>query len=109
MVEPGCPHYVAAGEAEPGTARALERGRVYINRGDPTRGKSGQYFDGVSKEVWEFHIGGYQVLEKWLKDRRGRMLTFDDLSHYQKVIVALSETIRLMAAIDSLVGIWPMG
>ena len=67
-------------------------------------------FRGVPEEVWNFHIGGYQVCEKWLKDRKGRTLTDDDLAHYQKVVVALSETIRLMADIDRVIdehGGWP--
>ena len=51
-----------------------------------------QYFQGVARDAWEFHIGGYQVLEKWLKDRKGRELTWDDTQHYQKVVVALKET-----------------
>lgn len=42
-------------------------------------------------------IGGYQVCEKWLKDRRGRTLSYDDVEHYKKICVALGETIRLMA------------
>jgi len=67
-----------------------------------------QYFEGVPPEVWEFHIGGYQVCQKWLKDRKGRTLTYDDLTHYQKVIVALNETIRLMAEIDELIPGWPV-
>ena len=66
--------------------------RVQINRN--------QYFGGVSTEVWEFHIGGYRVAEKWLKDRHGRKLSDDDLEHYQKIIVALSETRRIMSEID---------
>ncbi len=68
-------------------------------------------FRGVREEVWNFHIGGYQVCEKWLKDRKGRELTKDDLAHYQKIVVALSETIRLMAEIDKLIekhGGWPL-
>jgi len=73
--------------------------RVYINKT--------QYFEGVAPEVWEFHIGGYQVCQKWLKDRKGRTLTYDELTHYQKVIVALKETIRLMAEIDELIPGWP--
>ena len=67
-------------------------------------------FKGVSEAVWTFHIGGYQVCEKWLKDRRGRTLTDDDLAHYQKIVVAISETIRLMAEIDEVIdahGGWP--
>jgi hypothetical protein len=67
-------------------------------------------FQGVRRDVWEFHIGGYQVCEKWLKDRKGRTLTKDDLVHYQKIVVALSETIRVMAEIDKAIeknGGWP--
>ena len=52
--------------------------------------------DGVEPEVWEFCIGGYQVCEKWLKDRRERTLSYDEQNHYQKIIVALRETGRLM-------------
>jgi predicted helicase len=67
-------------------------------------------FQGVREGVWNFHIGGYQVCEKWLKDRKGRTLSKDDIAHYQKIIVALSETIRLMAEIDHVIdahGGWP--
>jgi hypothetical protein len=69
-----------------------------------------QYFEGVPPEVWNFHIGGYQVCEKWLKDRKGRKLTIDDIDHYQKIVVALKETIRLMQEIDEGIeahGGWP--
>ncbi|MBN2003942.1 MAG: DNA methyltransferase [Anaerolineae bacterium] len=75
-------------------------GRVYINKE--------QYFEGVPEDVWEFQIGGYQVCDKWLKDRRGRLLTFDDLMHYQKVVVALQETLRLMGEIDAAIPAWPL-
>src|SRR5207244_2354213 len=51
------------------------------------------YFEGVPEEVWNFYIGGYQVCEKWLKDRRGRTLSDEDIDHYQRVVVALNETI----------------
>ena len=60
-----------------------------------------QYFSGVPQIAWEFYIGGYQPAQKWLKDRQGRELTFDDLLHYQKIIVALTETDRLMREIDA--------
>ena len=50
--------------------------------------------------AWEFYIGGYQVCQKWLKDRKGRKLGFDDLVHYGKMISAIEETIRIMAEID---------
>ena len=77
---------------------------VWVNKAQTTG------FCGVPEEVWNFHIGGYQVCEKWLKDRKGRTLTDDDIAHYQKVVVALSETIRLMAEIDRVIdehGGWP--
>jgi hypothetical protein len=69
-----------------------------------------QGFKGVREPFWNFHIGGYQVCEKWLKDRKGRTLTKDDIAHYHKIVVALSETIRLMAEIDKVIekhGGWP--
>lgn len=53
-------------------------------------------------------LRGYQVCEKWLKDRRGRTLTYQDLEHYSKVVTALSETIRLMAEIDAAIPKWPI-
>ena len=62
------------------------------------------------RSVWNFHIGGYQVCEKWLKDRKGRTLSKDDIAHYQKIVVALSETVRLMKEIDKVIdkhGGWP--
>lgn len=70
-----------------------------------------QRFEGVPENVWNFHIGGYQVCEKWLKDRKGRTLSEDDITHYQRVVVALNETIRLMAEIDKVIyrhGGWPI-
>ncbi len=74
--------------------------RVTINKA--------QYFEGVPPEVWAFYVGGYQVLEKWLKDRRERVLTWDDIQHYQRIVVALAETIRLMEEIDALIPGWPL-
>ena len=67
-----------------------------------------QYFSNVPPEVWEFTIGGYRVCEKWLKDRKGRVLSNDDIQHWQRVVVALNETRRLMAEIDALIPEWPM-
>lgn len=69
-------------------------GKVYINET--------QYFDNVPQVAWEFYIGGYQPAQKWLKDRKERKLEFDDILHYQKIIVALSETDRLMKEIDKI-------
>lgn len=67
-------------------------------------------FKGVPEDVWNFHIGGYQVCHKWLKYRKGRKLSKDDIDHYQKIVVALSETIRIMGEIDAVIeqhGGWP--
>ncbi len=67
-------------------------------------------FQGVPEDVWNFHIGGYQVCAKWLKDRKGRTLSTDDIVHYHKIVVGLSETIRLMKEIDEVIerhGGWP--
>lgn len=67
-------------------------------------------FKGVREDVWNFHIGGYQVCEKWLKDRKGRALSKGDVAHYQKIVVALTETIRLMREVDEVIeraGGWP--
>ena len=75
-------------------------GRVRINRE--------QYFEGVPQNIWEFEIGGYQVLHKWLKDRRGRELSYDERDHYQQIVVALAETIRLMDEIDAAIPQWPI-
>lgn len=61
-----------------------------------------QYFDKVPIIAWEFYIGGYQPAQKWLKDRKGRTLSFEDIMHYQKIIVALTETERIMKEIDKI-------
>ena len=68
-------------------------------------------FKGVQENVWEFQIGGYQVCEKWLKDRKGRELSKEDIEHYHRIVVALNETIRLMSEIDKVIdehGGWPI-
>jgi hypothetical protein len=108
IVEKGFPKYLALGEPEPGKGTPLPAGRVYISKPEPQSGAKGQYFEGIPPEVWNFQIGGYQVCEKWLKDRRSRTLTYDDLEHYRKVVTALAETIRLMAEIDAAIPKWPI-
>jgi len=67
-----------------------------------------QYFEGVKPEWFEFHIGGYQVLQKWLKDRKGRKLSNADITHCQRIVVAIKETIRLMSEIDKAIPKWPI-
>ncbi len=70
-----------------------EQNRVYIN--------SEQYFEGVPESAWNFYIGGYQPAQKWLKDRKGMTLSFEDVKHYQRIIYVLLQTKRIMEEIDS--------
>ena len=79
-------------------------GRVWIN--------GEQHFEGVSPETWGFTIGGYRPAEKWLKDRKGRVLSFDDIAWYQRICAVLAETPRVMDQIDVAItkhGGWPFG
>lgn len=70
-----------------------ETERVYINRE--------QYFSPVPESAWAFQIGGYQVLEKWLKDRRGRVLTLEEVRSYLQIVATILETIAIMEAIEA--------
>ncbi len=72
----------------------LKEKRVYINKT--------QYFGGVEQEVWDHQIGGYQVLDKWLKDRKKRILNLDDIKHYCRVVTALAKTTEIQGEIDGL-------
>jgi len=69
-----------------------DSGKVWINKT--------QYIHVVDEDVWKFHIGGYQVCQKWLRDRKGRKLDFDELVHYGKMVSAIEETIRIMMEIE---------
>ncbi len=71
-----------------------ETGKVFINKE--------QYFAEVPKVAWEFYIGGYQPAQKWLKDRKGRELSNEEIIHYQKIIYILSSTKKIMEGIDNL-------
>jgi predicted helicase len=73
---------------------SYQDGKVLIN--------ATQYFDSVPEIAWNFYIGGYQPAQKWLKDRKGRQLDFNDIQHYQRIIVALTETDRLMKEVDKI-------
>lgn len=84
-VEKGYPKF-----SPPGTGET--EGKVMIN--------PAQWFSGITPEVWEFRVGGYQVAEKWLKDRRGRVLSLAEQNHYQKALGALAATITLMEQVD---------
>lgn len=72
-----------------------KEGKVYIN--------PSQYFDEVPRSAWEFYIGGYQPAQKWLKDRKGRTLVYEELTHYQKVLTSIQKTIEIMKEIDSII------
>ena len=76
--------------------------RVYIN---PKK-----YFANIPKQIWEFKIGGYQVLEKWLKDRKkcDRALSDEDIIHYQKIVIALQQTLTIMTKIDQFIPSFPI-
>lgn len=72
-----------------------EKERVYINKE--------QYFSNVPEEIWEFNIGGHKICEKWLDDRKKRTLTIDDIQYYQRIVVVISETIKIMDEIDDII------
>jgi predicted helicase len=61
-----------------------------------------KWFTGIPPEVWEYHIGGYQVSEKWLKDRKGRHLSSEEVTHYARVVTAIAETITIQETLDEL-------
>lgn len=69
-------------------------GKVFIN--------NEQYFGKVPEKAWNFYVGGYQPVQKWLKDRKGRELTNEDIEHYQKMITALVETDKIMKEINKI-------
>lgn len=80
-----------------------EPGRVWINRD--------QCFEGVAPATWEFTIGGYRPAEKWLKDRKNRVLSYNDITHYRRICAALAETRQIMQHIDHAIeshGGWPL-
>lgn len=76
------------------TKPVYKNGNIYINED--------QYFANVPDVTWNFYIGGYQPVQKWIKDRKGVELGYDDVLHYQKIIVALTETDRIMKEIDTI-------
>ena len=78
-------------------------GRVHINKK--------QYFEGVNSQTWELTIGGYRPAEKWLKDRKGHTLGYDDIEHYRRICGVLTDTPRVIALIDRAIndyGGWPL-
>ena len=74
----------------------------FIHVGDKVYINDYQYFDNINKVVWEYHIGGYQPAQKWLKDRKGYKLNYEDIFHYQKIIKVLFETNRIVEEISQI-------
>ncbi len=91
---------------EPGT-NEVDRVR-YDEQGESVFVNRTQHFANVPPTVWQLHVGGYQVAEKWLKDRKGRRLSYDDIEHYRRVVMALERTIHLMSEIDACIPSWPV-
>ncbi len=71
-----------------------EHNRVFINKG--------QYFDGIKPQVWSYQIGGYQVCDKWLKDKKGRMLSLDEIKQYCRIVTSIEKTIEIQTLIDEI-------
>jgi predicted helicase len=83
--------------------QGCEQGRIWINEK--------QYFEDITTEIWQFRIGGYRVCQKWLKDRKGRVLSFADIEHYKRLVANLGETLLLMRGVDEVIderGGWPV-
>ncbi|MEY3401648.1 MAG: hypothetical protein RLZZ86_1263, partial [Cyanobacteriota bacterium] len=93
---------------ENGGSQIVDAGHPKYTKGAVVINKKGDKFVGVPEQVWNFYIGGYQVCQKWLKDRKGRSLNDDDIQHYQRVVVALKETMELMQLIDDVIPDWPI-
>lgn len=77
------------------TSPEENKGRIWINEN--------QYFDNIDVDSWDTYVGGYQPAQKWLKDRRGKILSYEEILHYQKILFALSETNRISNSIDEIV------
>lgn len=90
------------------TDRTVSPGHPKYTNGKVIINKQGDGFAGVPEEVWNLYVGGYQVCRKWLQDRKGRTLSDDDILHYQRVVVALKETITIMKNIDEVIPSWPI-
>ena len=99
-------HLLKSKEIDPPIAKFKGKGENRVEKVIYKEGKvsvnKDQYFDGVSEEIWDYQIGGYQVCNKWLKDRKGRVLSLDDIRHYCKIITSIGKTIEVQKAIDEI-------
>ena len=80
-----------------GKAAAIDAINAHLKQWCPEK-----WFAGIPPEVWEYHIGGYQVSEKWLKDRKGKGLSSEEVAHYTRVVTAIAETISIQGFLDDL-------
>jgi predicted helicase len=110
VVDAGHPKFVCHSERseESRSFAPLHSAQDDTKVGDVIINKKGDRFSGVPENVWNFYVGGYQVCQKWLKDRKGRTLSDEDILHYQRIVVALQETIGLMAKIDAAIPSFPI-
>jgi len=72
----------------------VKAGYIHIN--------ASQYFEGISQAVWAYQIGGYQICDKWLKDRKGRILSLDEIQTYCRIATAIEKTIEIQKSVDSI-------
>ena len=93
---------------ENGGDSLVDAGHPKYADGNITINKKGDKFTDIPESVWNFYVGGYQVCHKWLKDRKGRQLSPADIQHYQKIVIALSETMEIMKAIDAAIPSFPI-
>ena len=114
----GKPISTYTGPKEPAVGRVgwsdgtvwLDAGKTSAREGHRATKPGTIGFRDVPEEVWDFRVGGYQVCHKWLKDRKGRSLSDEEVAQYQEIVVALNETIRIMAEVDEVIGAhggWP--
>ena len=99
-------HLLQSPELDPPIAKFQGRGDnkveklKYDEQNERISVNQSQYIENVEKEIWEYQIGGYQVLHKWLKDRKGKALSLEDIKHYCKIVTALDKTIHIQSTID---------
>jgi len=110
VIDAGHPKFICHSEQHEESRSFTPQSSVQddTNSGDVIINKKGDRFTRVPENVWNFYVGGYQVCQKWLKDRKGRTLSDEDILHYQRIVVALQETIELMAKIDAAIPSFPI-
>jgi predicted helicase len=99
-------HLVKSKEIDPPIVKFEGKGENKVEKVTHKEGKvllnKDQYFEGITEEVWQYQIGGYQVCDKWLKDRKGQRLSLEEIKHYCKVVTAMGKTIEIQKEIDNL-------